>query len=133
MCFTADLVTDCEAIAVRQVQVQNPEVWPCFMPALDRLFAIKCPDHVISLALEPEAQQIYQVAIMIGHHDFHRLAPVCVRGEGKLVIVLVARFDHREAPLFLGNAARQAVVCHRFPLLVQSSTSSPSLSATSFT
>ncbi len=47
---------------------------------------------------------------MIGHHDFHRLAPVGVRGEGKLVILLVARFDHREAPLFLSTAARQAVV-----------------------
>ena len=63
------------------------------MPALDRLFAIKGPDHVISLSLEPEAQQVCQVAVMIGHHDFHRLAPMCVRAEGKLVIVLVVRFD----------------------------------------
>src|SRR5260221_3385006 len=80
------------------------------MPALDRLFAIKGPDHVISLALEPEAQQVYQVAVVIGHHDFHRLAPVGVRGVNKLVIVLIACLVHREVPLFLGNAARQAVV-----------------------
>ncbi len=38
-----------------------------------------------------------------------------LHGVNKLVIVLVARLDHREAPLFLGNAARQAVVCHLFP------------------
>ena len=94
MRFTAHLLTDGEAITFRQVQVEKHEVWPCLMPALDRLFSIKCPDHVIALSLEPEAQQVYQVAVMIGHHDFHRLAPVGVRGVNKLVILLVARFDH---------------------------------------
>jgi hypothetical protein len=94
MCFTAHLLTDCEAIAFRQVQVKKHEVWPGFMPASDGLLAIKGPDHVISLALEPETQQVYQVAVMIGHQDFHRLAPVRVGGEGKLVIALVACLDH---------------------------------------
>src|SRR5258708_9515389 len=115
MCFTAYLLTDFDAIAFPQVQVEKHEVWPCFMPALDRLFAIKGPDHVISLALEPEAQQVYQVAVMIGYHDFHRVAPVGIHGANKLVIALGARLDHREAPLFLGNAARQALLCHLFP------------------
>src|SRR5260370_5100593 len=115
MRVTAHLLTDGEAIMFRQVQVEKHEVWPCFMPALDRLFAIICPDHVISLPLEPEAQQVYQVAVMIGYHDFHRVAPVWIHGVNKLVIVLVARLRHTEAPLSFPTAARPACLCRLFP------------------
>src|SRR5437870_13722283 len=102
MRFTSHLLADFEAITFKQVKIEKNEISPCLMPALDRLFAIKCPDHVISMTLEPEAQQIYHVAVMIDHHDFHRVAPhipVFVRGEGKCAIALFSRFDQREAPL----------------------------------
>src|SRR5712692_1514300 len=120
MRFTSHLLADFEAVTFRQLKIEKNEIWPCLMPTFDRLFAIKCPDHVISMSLEPEAQQVYHVAVMIGHHDFHRVAPhipVFVPGEGEFVFALVSRFEHRELLSSWTIRLDRPSCCHLFPLL----------------